>query len=251
MYLCSKIIVKQGDMEEKISLTVKDWADADKPRERLILQGKKQLSDAELIAILLRSGVPGKNVLDVAREILALAGNSLTELSRIDNRQLSSIRGIGSAKAATLMAALELGWRMQSELDAASKTVLADSNDLFKYILHLIADLDHEEFWAVYLNAQHTVLGRQRISVGGQTSTPVDIRIVMRGALENKATHFAVAHNHPSGSLKPSSDDKRLTQNLDQAGKMLDIKLTDHIIVAISLDGQANYYSFRDNGLIL
>lgn len=250
MYFCTKIEELQQDMEEKKSLTLKDWADEDKPREKLLSHGKKQLTNAELIAILLRTGVPGKSAVAMAQEVLASAGNSLTALSQADAKHFRSVKGMALAKTATLMAALELGWRMQGEIAAERKTILAKSTDLFNYMLPALADLDHEEFWAVYMSNTHKVLGRQRISMGGQSDTNVDLRILFRGALEHKATLLAVAHNHPSGSLHPSNADKTLTRRIVEAGNILGIRLEEHLIVAIGLDGRADFYSFHDNGLV-
>ncbi len=237
-------------MNEKKSLTVKDWSDEDQPREKLLSKGKKELSNAELIAILLRTGVQGKNVVEVAKEVLSTAGNSLTTLSRMETKKLYSIQGLAKAKVATLMAALELGWRMQGEIVKDNELIITDSTALFHYMLPLIVDLDHEEFWAIYLNNRNKVIGRQRIASGGQTSTSVDPRILFRGALECKAVSLMVTHNHPSGSLKPSSDDRRLTQQIKEAGNLLQITLIDHLIISIPQSGQASYYSFRDNGMI-
>lgn len=237
-------------MDDKKTLTLKDLPDEDKPREKLLMQGKKQLTNAELVAILLRTGVPGKSAVNMAQEVLASAGNSLTALSQADAKHFKSIKGMALAKTATLMAALELGWRMQGEIAAERKLVLETSTDLFNYMLPSLVDLDHEEFWAVFMNNSHKVLGRQRISMGGQSDTNVDLRILFRGALEHKATILAVAHNHPSGSLRPSSADKTLTRRIAEAGNLLGIKLEEHLIVAIGLDGRANYYSFHDNGLV-
>ena len=250
MYLCTKIQEKQQDMDEKKSLTVKDWADEDKPREKMLNQGPKQLTNAELIAILLRSGVTGKSVLDVAKEILQSTDNSLSSLSRMDYKQLCTVKGLGAAKATTLMAALELGWRLQSEINTDRQLLLPDSTALFNYMLPVFASLDHEEFWAVYMNLKHKVIERQRISLGGQTDTSVDLRILFRGALECKATLMAVAHNHPAGTLSPSTHDKKLTSQISEAGKLLGIKLVDHIIIGIGPLGRPDYYSFTDNGLI-
>lgn len=237
-------------MEQKKTLTVKQWADEDKPREKMLSQGKKQLSNVELIAILLRSGMKGKSVVDVAREVLDNAGNSLTTLSRMEYQQLNSIKGMAEAKSTTLMAALELGWRMQGELNAEKHTFITDSNSLFKYLMPRLIDINHEEFWAVFLNPHKRVLGCQRISMGGQVDTPVDIRILFRSALDNRAINIAVAHNHPSGSLKPSSADRRLTSTIDEAGKLLGIHLIEHLIIALGPDSKPDYYSFHDNGLI-
>ena len=237
-------------MNEKKSLTVKEWNDEDTPREKLLLHGKKTLTNAELIAILLRTGVKGHSVVEVAKEVLASADNRLTTLSRLEAPQLTSINGMALAKAATLMAALELGWRMQGEISNDKVLILNDSNDLFNYMSPLIADIDHEEFWAIYLNNAKRVIGRQRIASGGQTSTAVDIRMVFRGALECKAVSLMVAHNHPSGSLRPSPEDKHLTRQLSEAGNLLQIKLHEHIIIGLMPNGQTSYYSFHDEGLL-
>ena len=237
-------------MDGKKTLTVKEWADEDRPREKMLLHGKKELSNAELIAILLRSGIPGKNAVDVAKEVLSLTGNSLTNLSRLDFSHLAVVRGLGTAKATTLLAALELGWRMQSEINNSKELILSNSSDLFNYMSPLLADLDHEEFWAVYLSNRNKVLARQRIAMGGQTETTVDARILFRGALECKAVKVAVLHNHPAGNLLPSREDQQLTKMLSEAGKLLQINLTEHLIIAIGADGHPNYYSFHDNGAL-
>lgn len=237
-------------MDAKKNLTVKEWATEDKPREKMLTQGKKQLSNVELIAILLRSGLPGKSVVEVAREVLDKAGNSLTTLSRMDFGQLDSIRGMAEAKSTTLIAALELGWRMQGEISTEQQQFANNSSDLFSLLMPSLVDLDHEEFWVVFLNVRNKVLGRQRIAMGGQTDTPVDIRILFRSALDNKAVSIAVAHNHPSGTLRPSSTDKKLTERILEAGKLLDIKLMDHLVIGLGSNGKADYYSFRDNGLV-
>ena len=250
MYFCIKFQEIQTDMETKKTLTVKHWADGDKPREKLLQQGKKQLTNVELVAILLRSGLQGKSVLELSREVLNLAGNSLTSLSRMEYSHLRQIKGMAEAKATTLLAALELGWRMQGELDAERKIVITDSCDLFNYIKPNIIDLNHEEFWAVFLNPHQKILGRQRISMGGQTQTDVDLRILFRCAIENHATKIAVIHNHPSGSLKPSHEDRSLTHRIAEAGKLLDISLIEHLIVGINLDGRPDFYSFHDNSLL-
>ncbi|MBP3762331.1 MAG: DNA repair protein RadC [Bacteroidales bacterium] len=231
-------------------MSLKEWADEDKPREKMLEKGKKSLSNAELIAILLRSGVTGKSAVDVAKEVLTVAGNSLTTLSQLDYKRLASIKGLGMAKAATLMAALELGWRMQSELDGSKELIINDSNDLFRYMTPLLANLDHEEFWAVYLSNRKKVLGRQRIAMGGQTGTYVDPRVLFRGALECKAVMMAVVHNHPSGSLRPSQEDKALTTQLVSAGKLMQINVIEHLIIGIASSGKAEYFSFKGNGLI-
>ena len=250
MYLCTKNQELQQDMEEKKTLTVKEWASEDRPREKMLLLGKKELSNAELIAILLRSGIQGKNAVDAAKEILRLTDNSLTALSKLEFKQLSSIRGLGTAKAATLLAALELGWRMQGELNSSKSIIIGDSTDLFTYMLPMVVDLDHEEVWAIYLSNSNKVICRQRIALGGQTETSVDPRILFRIALENKAVKLSLVHNHPSGNLHPSTSDKQLTQRILAAGELLNIKLVDHLIIGLNPTGKADYFSFRNNGLI-
>lgn len=250
MYLCTKIIELQQDMDEKKSLTLKDWASEDKPREKMLCKGKKELTNTELIAILLRSGLQGKSAIDVAKEILTLAENRLTTLSKMEFSQLSSIKGLGQAKATTLMAALELGWRMQGEISEQKELIINDSNTFFNYMVPLLADLDHEEFWAVYLTNRGKVIDRQRISMGGQTGTPVDPRILFRHALECKAVKLMVAHNHPSGSLKPSPEDKTLTKQIQDIGNLMQITLKEHIIITIESNGRPEYFSFHDNGYV-
>ncbi len=250
MYLCTKNLELQQDMNDFFSLTLKEWADEDKPREKMLSKGKKELTNAELIAILLRSGLRGKSVVEVAKEVLLAAGNSLTTLSQMEFNQLSTIKGLGQAKATTLMAALELGWRMHSEMGNGKELIINDSKTFFNYMEPLLADLDHEEFWAVFLSNRGKVLGRQRISMGGMTGTPVDPRIIFRNALECKAISIMIAHNHPSGSLKASLEDKELTQKIAEGGKILDIKLRDHIIVALGPNGKSDFFSFHDNGYL-
>jgi len=250
MYFCTEFQDRQQDMDENFYLTVKEWSNEDKPREKMLAKGKKELTNAELLAILLRSGVRGKGAVDMAKEVLQVAGGSLTELSRLEYSQLGKIKGMGEAKATTLMAALELGWRMQGEIASHKELIINDSRDLFSYLSPLLADLDHEEFWAVYLSNRNKVLGRQRITTGGLTGTYVDTRVLFRAALEHKAVAIMVAHNHPSGLLKPSTEDHQLTKQIEQGGKVLQIKLKEHMIIGITSTGQADYYSFQDNGLI-
>lgn len=251
MYFCKKFQDYQQDMNEKKYISVKEWSEDDQPREKLISRGKKQLSNAELIAILLRTGGTGYSAVDLAKEVLSSAGNSLTNLSQADFNHFKTIKGMALAKSAALMAALELGWRMQGEISNEKETVVDNSEKLFNLMSPMLADIDHEEFWAVYLSNRGKVIDRQRIASGGQTETSVDPRIIFRGALESKAVKIMVAHNHPSGNLKPSHEDRELTRHLDDIGKLLQIKLLDHIIIAITPNGKADYYSFHDNGLIL
>ena len=250
MYFCTNFLDYQQDMNEKKYISVKEWAEEDQPREKLITHGKKQLSNAELVAILLRTGVKGQSVVDLAKEVLAAAGNNLTALSRTDFKQLNAIKGMATAKSATLMAALELGWRMQGEVDRDKELIINTSEDLFRYMSPMVVDLDREEFWAIYLSNRNKVIARQRIAIGGLTETSADLRIIFRGAIECKAVKMMVVHNHPSGSLRPSSEDRNLTRRLVEAGNLLQIKVLEHLIIAIAASGKADYYSFNDNGLI-
>ncbi|MBP5189984.1 MAG: DNA repair protein RadC [Bacteroidales bacterium] len=237
--------------DRKVNLTLKDWALEDRPREKLIAKGKKELSNAELIAILLGSGSVGQSAVGLAKEILNSNDNNLSLLSRQGIKELTrDFKGMGKAKAVTIIAALELGYRMLTENINNSEHYIKDSFSLFNYISPSLIDLPVEEFWAIYLNARNKVLFKQRISIGGITDTPVDIRRIFATALEKNAVSIAVAHNHPTGHLSPSRQDKNLTCKILDAGKTLNINLIDHIIVGIGDNSRPDYYSFRDNGLL-
>lgn len=235
-------------MKEASHLTMKEWAGDDQPREKMLLQGKKALSNAELIAILLRSGSADKNALDIAKQLLSNESYSLTELSAKSPRELMKTKGIGLAKATSVAAALELGRRLAGENQRIDKDIIKNSSDIYSVIAEKISGQQTEEFWAIYLNNHHRVVGTHRISAGGLTQTTVDIRLIFKGAIELNATAIAVAHNHPSGHLKPSAEDNRLTQRIVDAGKLLDIKLLDHLIVGNGGLETLDYYSYNDNG---
>ena len=238
--------------DKKSNLTLKDWALEDRPREKLIAKGKKDLSNAELIAILIGSGSRGQSAVDLAKEILNSNDDNLSLLSRQGIKELThDFKGMGEAKAVTIIAALELGYRMLTENINKKEYYIRDSDALFKYISPSLIDLPIEEFWAIYLNTRNKVLFKQRISIGGIGETPVDIRRIYATALEKNAVAIAVAHNHPTGLVTPSKADKHLTCRILEAGKVLDIKLIDHIIVGIGENNRPDYYSFRDNGIIL
>ncbi len=238
-------------MSNKSNLTVKDWAEEDRPREKMISKGKKELSNAELLAILISSGSTDQNVVDLSKEILSSVDNSLSLLSRQEIGWLTKThKGIGPAKAISIIAALELGYRMLREDSDTAANVIQSSSDLFQYISASLIDLPYEEFWAVYLNQRGKVICKQRISAGGITETPVDIRIIFKTALERNAVSVAVCHNHPSGALKPSNNDIKLTEALKTAANALKINLIEHIIVGITDRGKPDYYSFYDNGIL-
>lgn len=236
---------------ERTSFTVKDWDSDDQPRERLISRGKKELSNAELIAILIGSGTPGQSSVELAQEILNRNGNSLAVLSRHGIKDLTKeYKGIGEAKAVTIIAALELGYRLINETNTKTDDYITDSRKLFSYISPILIDQSYEEFWVVYLNIRNKILFKQQIATGGLTDVNVDLRKIFSIALEKNAVKIALAHNHPSGHLRPSREDLSLTRKVKEAGNILNIGLTDHIIVGIADNGKPDYFSFNDNGLI-
>ena len=232
-------------MQEKpSSLSIKDWADDDKPREKLLHKGRSALSDAELIAILIGSGSRNESAVDLSKRILASAGNNLNELGKLSIKQLMQFKGIGEAKAITIAAALEFGRRRRGE-EAQKKNKINSSKDAFELLQPLIGELPHEEFWIVYLNNSNKVLHKEQLSKGGMTGTLVDVRLVMKHALEHGAVGCILAHNHPSGTLRPSRPDKEITKKLQNAGLALDIKVLDHLIIS-----QNSYFSFADEEIL-
>lgn len=235
--------------DKKKNLTVKDWSSEDQPREKLISKGKKDLSTAELLAILLGSGSVGQSSVELAKEVLNSCDDDLSLLSRQGIHELTkNHKGIGEAKAVTIIAALELGYRMLTEQNKKKEFYSTDSNETFKYISPSLIDLPHEEFWAIYLNTRNKILFKKRISTGGINETSVDIRLIFSTALELNAVSIIVAHNHPTGRVSPSLKDKKLTKSIAEAGNILKIKLKDHIIVGINEMNKPDYYSFYDNG---
>ncbi len=225
-------------------MKITDWAVEDRPRERLWNKGPSSLSDAELLAILIGSGTRNSSALDLARELLALAGNSLGQLGRLSAGEIRKIRGMGEAKAVTIAAALELG-RRRKMAEAAENPQIRSSSDVFSIVSPLMEDLTHEEFWILFLNRANRVTGRMKISQGGVSGTVTDVRIVMKKAIETLASGLVICHNHPSGNTSPSDSDIRITQKIKEAGALMDIQLLDHLIVA-----GTDYYSFADNGAL-
>jgi DNA repair protein RadC len=226
------------------SFSIKDWSDDDKPREKLVQKGRAALSNAELIAILIGSGTKNETAVALSKRILSSANNNLNELGRVSIKKLMKFKGIGEAKAVSIAAAMEIGRRRQNE-KAVLKAQISGSKAVFNLLQPLIADLPHEEFWIVYLNNSNKVIHKAQLSKGGITGTLVDIRLVMKQALEFGAVSLVLAHNHPSGTLKPSEADKKITKKLQKASEALDIRVLDHVIIT-----QNNYYSFADNNLI-
>ncbi len=226
-------------------MTIKSWAEGDRPREKLLTKGKQNLSDAELLAILLGSGSTEQTAVGLARSILASANNDLSELGKCSLSHFMKFKGIGEAKAITIAAALELGRRRQLTAIKERPKIIC-STDIYHIIAPLLIDLPHEEFWILLLNQANRVIGREQISLGGVNAAIVDPRIVFRKAIENKATSIALVHNHPSGNLRPSEPDLQLTKKLVEAGKLLDIAVLDHLII-----GGQGYYSFMDEGKMI
>jgi DNA repair protein RadC len=231
-------------MKGKPHLRIKLWAENDRPREKLIQHGKLTLSDAELIAILLRSGSVDETAVDLAKQLLASVENSLPELGKLDMGELTRFRGIGDVKAITLIAALELG-RRRRESDVLQKKTLQNSEEVFHYMEPLLSELKHEEFWVVYLNRSNRILKRENVSKGGVSGTIADTRMIYKTAIEVLASGIVLCHNHPSGSPKPSKADIQLTRRLSEAGRVLEIPVLDHLIITDKI-----YYSFADEGAL-
>ncbi|MGB7393927.1 MAG: DNA repair protein RadC [Pricia sp.] len=224
------------------SFSIKNWSDDDKPREKLVQKGKSYLSDAELIAILIGSGSRNESAVALSKRILASVDHNLNELGRVSVQQLMQFRGIGEAKAVSIAAALEIGRRRREE-EVRNIAKINSSRDAFELLRPRIGDLEHEEFWILYLNNANKVLHSALLSKGGLTGTLVDVRIVMRQALELGAVALVLAHNHPSGNLIPSKGDRDVTQKLKRGALSLDLKILDHLIIT-----ETDYFSFADNG---
>lgn len=224
--------------------SIKQWAKDDRPREKLLSIGAENLSDSELLAILINHGSKEKSALDLAREILELGKNNLADLGKTTVKELMKIKGIGEAKAITIAAALEIGRRRQSFV-ISSKPVVSASNDIAHFLQSKLKDKRHEVFAVVFLNRANKVNHFKIISEGGITGTVADPRIILKMALEEDAVSIVLCHNHPSGSLKPSRADEELTQKIKEAARFFDIRVLDHIIVS-----DEGYFSFADEGLL-
>ncbi len=229
---------------DKITFTIKNWALDDRPREKLLQKGKLALTDAELIAILIGSGNKNESAVELSKKILSKHQNNLNTLGKLSVAQLIQFKGIGEAKAISIIAAMELGRRRRSE-EALDLIKISSSNSVFEVLQPIIGELNHEEFWILYLNNSNKIIEKFQISKGGITGTLVDVRVTLRKALELGAVSLILAHNHPSGNLNPSESDKQLTQKLKIAAESLDIKILDHLIVT-----EKSYFSFADEGLM-
>jgi len=228
----------------KNNFSIKDWSEEDRPREKLNSKGKVSLSDSELLAILIGSGNRNESAVALCKRILASVNNNLNALGKLSVSQLQEFKGIGEAKAISIVAALELGRRRR----VGEKLIfnkITSSKSVFEVMQPILGDLQHEEFWVLFLNNSNTVLSKQQLSKGGITGTLVDVRLLMKKALENGSVALIVCHNHPSGTLKISESDKKITDKIKNAGKALDIKLLDHLIIT-----EQAYVSFADEELL-
>lgn len=228
---------------ENTPFPITNWSEDDKPREKLMLKGKSALSDAELIAILIGSGSRNESAVDLSKRILATVDNNLNALGKMTIQQLMNFKGIGEAKAISIMAAMELGRRRRSE-DAVELKKITSSKMIFELMQPILGELPHEEFWVLYLNNSNKVLLKSQQGKGGITGTMVDVRLVFKAALELGATSVILCHNHPSGTLTPSEADKQITKKLKAAGVNLDIQVLDHLIIT-----ENGYFSFNDEGI--
>jgi DNA repair protein RadC len=225
-------------------LAIKMWAEEDRPREKLLLKGRRQLTDAEIIAILIGSGSKNESAVDLSKRIMATYKNDLDLLGRASVTELSKFKGIGEAKAISIVAALELG-RRRKEIPSPDLFRIGCSRDSYDTLYPIFADLNHEEFWVLFLNRGNFVTGKHQISKGGLSGTVADPKIIFKLALEERAAYIVLAHNHPSGNLKPSAEDITLTKKYVESGRSLDLPVVDHLIFA-----DKRYLSFADEGLM-
>ena len=230
-------------MEENKSLTIKDWAEEDRPREKMLSQGVAALTNAELLAILIATGTKTESAVDLAKILLQKFSNDLYELGRLGPSELSrQVKGIGKAKAVTIAAALELGKRRRLTLSKHSDDIL-NSTSVVQEFYSLLSDLAHEEFWVLLLTKANKQIAKYRISSGGVSATVVDTRVILKYAVENLASKIVLVHNHPSGRVEPSNEDKEMTKKIIKSCNLLDITVLDHIII-----GRDKFYSFSDEG---
>jgi DNA repair protein RadC len=224
--------------------SIKEWDDADRPREKLLRKGKTALSDAELIAILLGSGNREESAVDLAKRILNSAGNNLIELSKMSVSDLMKFKGIGEAKAISIVAATELGRRRRAE-EVLQKKRISSSKDVFEVLQADLADSQYEEFWLLLLNRANRIVRKVKISDGGISGTVADPKRIFREALDSMCSGIILCHNHPSGNIKPSAADRELTKKIVQGAKYFDINILDHVII-----GDEQFYSFADEGIM-
>jgi len=227
-----------------MSLKITEWAVEDRPREKMVQNGTSNLTDTELLAILISSGTKAKSAVDLARELLGMVNNNLNSLGKLTITDLKKIHGIGTARAVTIAASLELG-RRRKLAEAQDIPQIRSSKDVADIFQPILSDLNHEEFWVLFLNRSNKVINRMKLSQGGISGTVTDVRIIMKQALEYLASGIIVVHNHPSGNLNPSESDSKITAKIKDAGNLMDIQLLDHLIIS-----DKNYFSFADNGVL-
>lgn len=225
-------------------MTIKFLAEDDRPREKFLLKGKNSLSDSELLAIIMGSGSRDESALELARKILASVNNNWHQLSLLSSKDLMKFKGVGEVKAISIIAALEIGKR-RSVQEIPYRPIISNSSDAYLILKNHLTDLRTEEFWAVFLNQSNKVVHISKLTQGGISQSIVDVRILFKTALDHFSTGIIIAHNHPSGSLKPSTEDLNITQKIKEAGNTLSIQLLDHIIIT-----QDTYCSFSDEGLL-
>lgn len=225
-------------------MSIKLLAEDDRPREKFLLKGKNSLSDSELLAIIMGSGSRNESAVELARKILNSVDNNWNQLSMASLSDLMKFKGVGEAKAISISSALEIG-RRRSAQESVQKPLITKSEDAFQLLHPFLGDLPTEEFWAIYLNQSNKVILKTRLTAGGISQSIVDTRVLFKYGIENFATGIIIAHNHPSGSLKPSHEDIKITKQINDAGHILQIKLLDHLIIT-----QQSYLSFADEGLL-
>lgn len=228
----------------KNNLTIKSWAEDDRPREKLVLKGKSMLSDAELLAIVLGSGSRNQTAVELAQALLYKAENDLAAFSKFTLHDLKQFKGVGEAKAVSVVAALELG-RRRKETEVKRKIKVTSSQLVYDHMRSYLLDLQHEEFFVVLLNRANEVLHTKQISIGGLSGTIADGKVIFKAALELGAHAMILVHNHPSGQMKPSDADRNLTKKMVEFGKYIDLPVLDHLIFTDN-----GYFSFADNGMI-
>jgi DNA repair protein RadC len=227
----------------KQSFGIKSWAEEDRPREKLLDKGRHVLTEAELIAILIGSGSKDETAVELSKRILSSVGNNLNELGKLTVQELNMFKGIGDAKAISIIAALELG-RRRKETETVKREKIVTSKDVFEFMKPSMMDLPHEEFWLLLLNRANSIIKKELISRGGISGTVVDTKIIFKTAVVNYASSIIICHNHPSGNLKPSDADLKITKNIKEAGKIMEIPLLDHLIIT-----ENGFYSFADEGI--
>lgn len=231
-------------MNEYKKLNIKDWAVEDRPREKLLANGSRSLTDAELVAILIGSGNVDETAVELSRRILTSVNNNLNDLGRKGIDYLKTFNGIGEAKAVTIVAALELG-RRRKEADVFTRKKITGSKDAAEYFDPMLSDLNHEEFWVLLLDRGNKILDSCIVSQGGISGTVIDVRLILKTAIEKLASAIILCHNHPSGTMQASDADIKITRKISEAAKIMDISVLDHIII-----GQNTYLSMADEGML-